>query len=234
MTVRCVLFTIAMSLSLSLCTTAADAPLFSGPQIGEKLPSFTAQGAYGESEGKPFDMIADADGAPVLLIFVHELTRPGFGLTRTISQFAASRSAKMEKVGGLKVGVIFLTDDMTASQKRMKNIQQHFPKGVFYGISPDGKEGPGAYGLNRNVTLTILVGKDGKVTENLALVQPQLQADGPKILTALVAVTGGGDVPSIEQLTKGRNGARGRMRRMKELGDAGGNAGRKRDAQKQQ
>ena len=72
---------------------------------------------------------------------------------------------------------------------------------MTYRISQDGVEGPGVYGLNRNVTLTILVGKEGKATANFALVQPSIQADGPKILKAIADVSGGGKVPSIEELS---------------------------------
>jgi len=43
------------------------------------------------------------------------------------------------------------------------------------GISPDGEEGPGSYGLNRKMTLTILVANKGKVTANFALVQRTLR-----------------------------------------------------------
>ena len=73
------------------------------------------------------------------------------------------------------------------------------PTGVPIGISVDGAEGPGAYGLNRNVTLTVLAGKGGTVTANYALVQPSVQADAPKIL-AEVAELVGGEVPPLEEL----------------------------------
>jgi hypothetical protein len=66
-------------------------------------------------------------------------------------------------------------------------------------ISPDGAEGPGAYGLNRNVALTVLVGKDSRVTHNFALVQPSLQADLPEILAAIVEVAGGPN-PDLSKL----------------------------------
>jgi hypothetical protein len=82
----------------------------------------------------------------------------------------------------------------------MRQVERHFPKGVVYGLSTDGAEGPGAYGLNRNVTLTVLIGKEGKATANFALVQPSIQADGPKILKAIVDVTGGGKVPNLAEL----------------------------------
>lgn len=100
----------------------------------------------------------------------------------------------------MTVGVVFLTDDVTQAVKRVANIQHLLADDIIVGVSPDGKEGPGSYGLNRNVTLTILVADDGKVTANDALVQPQGEADGPAILQAIAAVTGGGEVPSMKDL----------------------------------
>ncbi len=70
---------------------------------------------------------------------------------------------------------------------------------AIIGISPDGREGPGSYGLNRNVTLTILVAKDNKVSANFALVQPSLQVDMPKVLESVVKVAGG-KLPKIAEL----------------------------------
>jgi len=178
----------------------ADEPEFSGPQPGEALPELKVRGVFGEAAGKDFDLIAAADGKPVVLVFVHARTRPAFGLTNTLMRYAARR-----KDDGLQSGVVFLTDDPTATEQWMKVVERHFPKGAEYVLSKDGQEGPGAYGLNRNVTLTVLVGKENKVTANFALVQPSLPADGPKILAAIVAASGGGEVPDIAEL-----GGRGR------------------------
>lgn len=186
--------------------TSADEEVFSGPQPEETLPSFEASGVFGDLAGKKFDLIEQAAGKPVALIFVHARTRPAFGLTNTIMRFAASRAD-----AGLQSGVIFLTDDSTATEEWMRVVERHFPQGVAYGISDDGPAGPGAYGLNRNVTLTVLVGKEGKTTANFALVQPSLQVDGPKILQAIVDVTGGGKVPTIAELRPARAAGRNRM-----------------------
>ena len=184
-------------------TATANDEVFSGPQVGEILPPLPAKGVFEDLAGQEFDLIKQADGKPVALIFFHQRTRPAFGLTNTIMQYAASRAKD-----GLQSGVIFLTDDPTATTRWMGIVQQRFPKGVAYGIS--GIEGPGSYGLNRNVTLTVLVGNEGKVTANFALVQPSLQADGPKILKAIVDATGGGKVPTIAELGGGQYAA-GRM-----------------------
>ena len=197
------------------CSAHGEDAVFSGPQVGEKLPGLQVQvvASKSDSQAEDFDPVADAGDGPVMLVFLHELTRPGFGLIRAVANFAAERSEQ-----DIKTSVIFLTDDVTATRKRATGIRQHFSDDVRYGISPDGKEGPGAYGLNRNVIVTILVGDKGKVTNNFALVQPQLQADGPEILEAIVAVTGGGDVPDVADLAP--NYAR-RMQQAERMQQAG-------------
>ncbi len=185
---------------------AADS-VFSGPQVGEALPGFNVTSLVDESEGQVFDPVADAKGQPIVLVFIHELTRPGFGLMRAVTKFAAERKDK-----GMNVGVVFLTDDATATATWSKNVQRLFSDNVKYGMFMEGKEGPGAYGLNRNVIVTVLVGNQGKVTGNFALVQPQLQVDGPAILESVVAVSGGGKVPSMDAL-EARYAGRSRMTR---------------------
>lgn len=189
--------------------SAAEEPVFSGPQEGEVLPPFKVNSVLGKTAGQDVNLVEQAAGKPILLVFVHARTRPGFGLTNLLTRYAAQRAED-----GLHTGVIMLTDDVTATEQWMKVVQKHFnPEKVMYGISPEGQEGPGAYGLNRNVTLTVLVGTEGKVTANFALVQPSVQADGPKILKAIVDVLGGGEVPTIDELGGERyqNADRGRM-----------------------
>ena len=188
----------------------ASDPVFSGPQVGEALPGFKVTSLVGELEGKVFDPVADAKGQPIVLVFVHELTRPGFGLMRAVTKFSAERKDK-----GMRVAVVFLTDDATATAKWSKNVQRILSDDVQYGMFTEGKEGPGAYGLNRNVIVTVLVGNQGKVTGNFALVQPQLQVDGPAILESVAAVSGGGKVPSMDQL-EARYSERSRMTRGKQ------------------
>lgn len=42
-------------------------------------------------------------------------------------------------------------DVVTETAEWMNRVPEYFPKQIRLGISVDGKEGPGAYGLNRNV-----------------------------------------------------------------------------------
>jgi hypothetical protein len=177
----------------------AQQPVFSGPQVGEKLPPLPVKGLTGQVAGEPFDVLERVGKQPTLLIFFHDLTRPAFGMTRALAKFAESKSQ-----AGLKTVVVFLTDDPTQTEKWAEILPKQMPATPVYGYSVDGQEGPGAYGLNRNVILTILVANEGVVTFNAALIQPQLQADGPSVLKAIVDVTGGGPVPGIEQLADAR------------------------------
>jgi hypothetical protein len=175
---------------------AAEDPVFSGPQVSEALTSFPLKGVFGDAAGKDLDVIADADDGPVVLIFVHERTRPAFGLMRTVMRMVAGR-----RDDGIVGATVFLTDDLTETENWMNRIPQYFPEGITIGISPEGQEGPGAYGLNRNVALTVLVGNEDKVTANFALVQPSVQADGPKIFAAIVDALGGGEVPDVSEFS---------------------------------
>lgn len=172
----------------------ADDPVFSGPQVGEKLPPFKVRGVFDQTAGKDLDFVSQAAGKPILLIFVHDVNRQSISMTRILSQYATSRAQD-----GLVTGVVWLDDDATAAESTLKRIRHALAPQAPTGISIDGREGPGSYGLNRNVTLTILVGKEGKVTGNFALIQPSLQVDLPKILESVVAVVGG-KVPRLADL----------------------------------
>lgn len=194
---------------LSSVGFAADEEVFSGPQVDEKLAPFKVRGVIGDLAGKEFDLVADAKGKPTAIVFVHQVTRPSVGLTRLIMNYAAKRAED-----GLHSGVVFLTDDPTDTENWMKRARHALPKDVALGISTDGQEGPGAYGLNRNVTLTVLVANKGKVTANYALVQPSVQSDAPKIAKSIVDVLGGGKVPTLAQL-----GARMNAKQRSRTGD---------------
>jgi hypothetical protein len=173
---------------------AAQEPIFSGPQIGEQLTPFKVQGVFDDQAGKQLDFVQQAAGKPIVLIFVHDANRPSIGLTRILSAYTASRAKD-----GLATGVVWLADDATEAEMALKRMRHALAPDAPVGISVDGREGPGSYGLNRNVTLTILIGKEGKVTANYALVQPSLQADLPKILKS-VADVAGGKPPRLEDL----------------------------------
>jgi hypothetical protein len=192
-------FTTAVTFVLGILTatglraqdTAAEDPVFSGPQKGEKLAGFQMRLAY---EEKQVDPVEQAGGKPILVMFVHQLTRPSVATVRSLGNYAAKRHAD-----GLQTSVVFLGDDMTALSDRLQAARRAMPTDVAIGMSIDGSEGPGSYGLNRNVTLTILLAKDNKVSANFALKDPSVQADVPKVAAAICELIGG-TPPKLEEL----------------------------------
>jgi hypothetical protein len=190
---------------IGLPAAQAEEPVFSGPQVGERLLPFEVRGVYDDDEGRVYDPIAGIGRKPVVLVFVHEATRPSIALTRILMTYAARLGED-----GLVAGVVWLDDDATAAEQFLRRARHAMPTGVPIGISVDGEEGPGVYGLNRNVSLTVLAGEDGVVTANFALVQPSVQADGPRIL-ARIAELLGREAPSLEGLL-GQDQARAEMR----------------------
>jgi hypothetical protein len=151
--------------------------VFSGPQPGESMEAFDVQYAFGDAAGMTMQPLKEAGDKPTLLIFNHKLTRPAIGLTRVLTKFAEQHSES------LYTNMIFLTDDVTATQQRLTAARRALPSKTHVTIAPQGIEGPGAYGLNRKVTLTIVFGDKQKVISNTALIEPSVQADALKIIT---------------------------------------------------
>ncbi|HVK12586.1 MAG TPA: hypothetical protein VM597_27805 [Gemmataceae bacterium] len=186
---------LATCLFLALAGPAlAEDKLFSGPQPGEQLAPFKVRGVLDPDAGKDLDFVAAAKAKPVVLIFVHDVNRQSISLVRVLTTYTKTRAKD-----GLTTGVVWLADDVSEAEATIKRIKHALTEGVPIGVSPDGREGPGSYGLNRKVTLTILVGNGDKVTANFALVQPSLQADLPKILDAVVKEVGG-TAPKLEDI----------------------------------
>lgn len=172
---------------------AADEPVFSGPQPGEKLTPFKVLGHSGPNAGKEVQLLADSKGGPTLLIFVHELTRPGRQLLLPLEAY----SGQLAK-DGFATHFIWLTADKTKTEEFLTRAKASLNFKAPISISLDGLEGPGSYGLNRKVSLTILVAKDNKVVANFAIVQPN-ETDAPKILAAMAKLVGK-QPPKLEEL----------------------------------
>ncbi len=172
--------------------------VYSGPQVGERISPFRVRGVFDEDAGKDLDLVAKVDGKALLLVFVHDVNRPSIAMVRNLCRYSQSRESD-----GLYTGLVFLSDDFSEMEKSLQRIKASnaLVPNIPTGISIDGKEGPGSYGLNRAVTLTILLAKDSKVVANFALVQPSLQVDLPKVVESIVKLIGG-KVPSLESLVE--------------------------------
>ncbi len=181
---------------------------FSGPQPGEPLPEFpirlvldpTSQ-PPGTRVGQDVDAAQLAGDRPLLLIVMHQLTRPNLLLTRTALDYVADHQPQL--VGCL---VLLGPDPVTLSQQ-LERASGAMPQGVAVGYSRDGLEGPGSYGFHREVQMTVLLASEGEVRHNLAIVDANLPTELPKILQPAARLVGG-NPPPIERLIQRATGGR--------------------------
>ncbi len=164
---------------------------FSGPQVGEPFPNFPLVGLT-ETAETPLQL-ASTETKPLVVVFVHEVTRPAFGLIRTISTYTAAHPEYVN------AALVMLTDDMTETRRWAQAASRALPTDMLIAISPEGREGNGALGLNRKMTLTILVVKGQEITANFALVQPSDQGDATRICQA-IAEAANLDAPTEEAI----------------------------------
>jgi len=172
----------------------AEETVYSGPQPGEVLAPFTVRGVFDDQAGVEFDPITSANKKPLVLCFVHQANRPSIGMTRILMTYLESRKPR-----DVESCVIWLTADPTQAENDLKRMRHALPNDTKLGIYTDGLEGPGSYGLNRQMTLTILIGNENKVTANYALIQPSLQADLPKVIQSIIDIAGG-EKPDIAKM----------------------------------
>lgn len=148
----------------------------SGPQKGEKLAPF---GVFDVAARKDVEI---APGGPLLLVFIHELSRPAAALMRALDE-----TGQVKRVRGLRAHFVSLARDRDGAERQLPAVVKSLNLKSPLGISVDGPEGPGAYGLNREVALTILVAQGERVAANFAIVQPN-ETDAPRIREAVDAV----------------------------------------------
>jgi hypothetical protein len=170
--------------------------VFSGPQPGEKLPPLKVRIVIGDNAGKEVDIVSTARGKPTFLVFMNEWNEQVAELMRVITLYAEQKGKPQ-----LVTAVVWLTSDPSDLGARLERARPHMPRNTPVGVSLDGPEGPGAYGLNRHVQMTILVCDGNVVASNFALVQPSVNGDAVNVLRALVKVIGGKPPTLAEILT---------------------------------
>ena len=167
-----------------LCSLfAASAPVAagkdsSGPQVGEQVAGFKIRGVLDDERGQEVDLVKNASGKPLLLVFVHERTRPALSLARQVLDEVTAKNS------GLVAGLVLLTADAAETEQWVLIARQALPRGVTIGISPDGPLGPPAYNLNQKVQLTLIAAKGGKVVANHAFTAPTPD-DAPQIASEI-------------------------------------------------
>lgn len=158
-------------------SSIAQEKVFSGPQHGETLKPLKVLQVTRPEKAEELEIVG-ADDEFTMLIFLHQVTEPGVGLMMHLEWYAHRQEQ-------LASHYVLLTDDRAKTEQIVKRWASRplFADSPMC-ISLDGPEGPGRYGLNRNVAMTILIAKDNKVVDNFVLTQPNL-TDAPKILGSL-------------------------------------------------
>ena len=162
--------------------------IFSGPQKGEKLPALKVTSLFGDTKGEVFDPIKRTGNQTQILFFQDD---SGVGIRGLFGFANAIRQVNEKAEKELQVACIFLADEANTITSRYARIFGRLREsGVsVIAIASGGRNGPGSYGLNRNIAQTILVAKDGKVTWNFVSEQGLLFAD-PHILGAVAEAVG--------------------------------------------
>jgi hypothetical protein len=195
---------VPLFLALSCSRLAGADPVFSGPQPGEKTTGFKVIEINGTKAGEERDPIADNAGAPTALVFVHGIERSLVPLLRAVETYGASNQAR------LKTEIVFLAADRLAGEQRVKAAAGSLKLRGRVGLSPDGAEGPGNYGLNKDCLMTILGARSNTVVTNFALVQPGI-ADAPAVIAALAKLCGDPNPPTAEAVLAQASAGRGAM-----------------------
>ncbi|MBM3844820.1 MAG: hypothetical protein FJ405_00855 [Verrucomicrobia bacterium] len=215
--------TLAGSLCLSSSLLLAADPVFSGPQPGEPATPFKTIAIAGAGTvGEARDLVSPPSVKPLTLVFVHTVERSLIPLLRAVDQYA------FEKKDKLVSEVVFLAQDRLSGEQRTKAASGSLKLYSSLSLSPDGIEGPGNYGLNKECMMTILVVTNGIVATNFALVQPGI-ADGPGVIGAMARIIGDASPPAATDLVE-RQSARSGGGRARRESMAGGESNKPKEA----
>jgi len=183
-------------LVLSASALLGQETLFSGPQPGEELPPLSVMAVNGPRAGKIVHYVSEFGLAPVLIVFMHQLDRNVQRNVWPLERFAADRAH-----AGLRSLVVFLNADRIEGQRMMRHWLDEHGDLIPIAVSIDGIEGPGSYGLNKNVAVTAILAHRKKVVFNRTIVQPGY-SEAVKIIAAAVPLVGG-EVPDEKDFLYG-------------------------------
>ena len=168
-------------------------PVYSGPQPGETLKGFSIASLTRSTGDERVDPVALAKGKPHFIIFIDDSDiYEGLGAWHRAVGSIAENSRT-----GLAASAVILGEGPTfekhMAQTRSKHESFYRWLNLFFqvGYSRDGRDGPGAYGLNRNIVMTILIADaKGKVIYNFPFRETLQDGPDPHVLGALAEVVG--------------------------------------------
>lgn len=181
---RCFIALSCFSLLMVALPVAAQAPLKSGLQAGEKIETiFEPLNVNGEHAGEPHCLVCENGLNPVAMIFAREVSEP---LVQMIAQLDA-QAAKNSKFD-MGCFVVFLGDAETLKPKLAEVAKKQQLKHVILAI--DAPAGPEGFNVSKDADVTVVLYERHKVEANHAFAKDKLTeksvaavlADLPKIL----------------------------------------------------
>lgn len=138
--------------------------LVSGPPRGTALPVLRVAAVAGVDAGHEFDLAERLRAGPAAILFVHTLDRNTAPVIRAFDQESAGLA-----VLGMTAGIVHLAPDRTEAEQRVPVVSKALSLLTPMVVSADGPEGPGGYALARKAALTLVLARDGVVTDSVAL-----------------------------------------------------------------
>lgn len=175
-------------LALILATTAAgavwsadaqDEEVFSGPLPGEPIVPFEVVAATGDERDTVVDYVTRFDGAPTVYCFIHQVTRASSRTIRALDEACAARADE-----GLEALFVMLGADQDQTERYGLQLPDILSLNSRVAISVDGQEGPGAWGLDREMVLTVTVVDENTTVASFPLLSTN-ETDVPRIMRAV-------------------------------------------------
>lgn len=151
---------------------------YSGPLPGEPLVPFDAVGMNGELRDEVHDYVAAYAGATTVYCFIHEVSRASGRTLRALDDACLARRDE-----GLEALFVLLGKDQDETERYGLELPGLLDIRSPLAVALEGEEGPGAWGLNRAMTLTVVVAKGDVAVANFALLTTN-ETDVPKIMAA--------------------------------------------------
>jgi hypothetical protein len=167
--------------ALVMLSLVARADVTSGPKVGDKVEDFKAFGVVGAIEGKEGSYVAERKGEPTVFVFVQQehWDRPMARLLKTLDKDAKEANDKAAVVA------VWLTEKPDAAKAYLPKAQMSLSfTNTSLGVFEGEKTGPNNWGINTDAHCTVVVTKDGKVVESIAL-QSVNETDAKKVVEAL-------------------------------------------------
>lgn len=173
------LLPIALLSTVAWAAWSQDQELYSGPLPGEPIVPFEVVAATGPERDTVVDYVTRFDGAPTVYCFVHNVSRASSRTVRALDVACAARADE-----GLRTLFVMLGSDQDETERYGMIFPGLLDLSSHVGISVDGNEGPGAWGLDRELVLTVTVAKGDMTVASFPLLSPN-ETDVPRIMEAV-------------------------------------------------